>query len=245
MPVSIPNARRVIVPDVGYHIVAFDLAGADAQVVAWDSGSRFLKTFFKGPGQQGKKIHAYNAEAMFGAKADGTEYSKQDRPYKACKIRCHAYNYGAKPRARAREWGSPLSYETQFYNKWFKINPEVLAWQRRILANLQRGLPIRNAFGYIVEFYNDPDQDLKEALAWIGQSTVSIATQRAQLQAERACPWAEQLLNEHDEIVFQIKDEDMERLPELRKAILVTIPYKDPLVIPWSEKASRVSWGDC
>ena len=44
--IRLPNVRRTIIPDPGYTIVDADLAGADAQVVAWEAGDEKLKSAF-------------------------------------------------------------------------------------------------------------------------------------------------------------------------------------------------------
>ena len=36
--IKLPNVRKMFVPDLGYVVFDCDLAGADAQVVAWEAG---------------------------------------------------------------------------------------------------------------------------------------------------------------------------------------------------------------
>ena len=56
-----------------------------------------------------------------------------------------------------------------------------------------------------------------------------------------------QLLSQvHDSLVFQIHKAYRKKLPEINEALnSVTVPYDDPLRIPWGLKVSDKSWGDC
>lgn len=62
MAITLPNIRRLFIPDPGYFIASVDLAGADAQVVAWEAEDEDLKAAFRA----GIPIHQKNAEDMFG-----------------------------------------------------------------------------------------------------------------------------------------------------------------------------------
>jgi len=55
------------------------------------------------------------------------------------------------------------------------------------------------------------------------------------------------LLQVHDSLVMQAKTAWFKKgyRGMLAEALEVSIPYDDPLIIPWGLKASRKSWGDC
>lgn len=63
----LPNVRKLIIPDPGYAIYEADLAGADAQVVAWEAEDDDLKSAFRA----GLDVHSKNAEDMW-----GTEFTR-------------------------------------------------------------------------------------------------------------------------------------------------------------------------
>src|SRR6516225_7674462 len=66
----LPNIRKMFVPDPGKVIVDADLAGADAQVVAWRADDPKLKAAFRA----GKSVHLMNGEDLLGKEftnADG------------------------------------------------------------------------------------------------------------------------------------------------------------------------------
>lgn len=80
---KLPNLRRMFIPDEGMLLFDADLAGADAQVVAWEANDEDLKAKFR----SGEKIHALNAKDMYGAAAgpDG----KKAPYYKNAKMGTH------------------------------------------------------------------------------------------------------------------------------------------------------------
>ena len=64
MSITLPNIRKLFIPDPGYTIFDADLSGADAQVVAWEVNDNDLKQAFR----LGLDIHSHNAEALWGSR---------------------------------------------------------------------------------------------------------------------------------------------------------------------------------
>lgn len=86
--IVLPNVRKFFVPDPGYILWDVDLAGADAQIVAWEADDEPLKQAFRDHAAgRGPKVHCVNAKAIFGAKAgkDG----KTDPYYSRAKSGVH------------------------------------------------------------------------------------------------------------------------------------------------------------
>lgn len=116
------------------------------------------------------------------------------------------------------------------------------------------GRTIANAFGYRRIYFDrvrapkggvNPSM-LREALAWVPQSTVAIVTQRGMLALEADFPFAQMLLQVHDSIVFQIPRSEESALPAIKERLdQIEVPYEDPLRIPWGLKVADTNWGDC
>lgn len=234
----LPNLRRMFVPDKGYLLVDADLKGADAQVVAWDSGDEPLKQLFR----EGKPLHAENAKVMFGELA-GPDGRKQPY-YKECKQGVHATNYGGSPNALVAAMGWPLARARWFQETWFDHHPAIKDWHIRIDYQLQSTRSVCNKFGYRIVYFDRVEGLLPEGLAWIPQSTVAINCNRGLLQVRNKYPWVQMLLQVHDSGIFQIPYHREDKLPEIEETLKVEIPYEDPLVIPWGIKTSRKSWGE-
>jgi len=119
---------------------------------------------------------------------------------------------------------------------------------------------VYNRFGFRRVFFDRIDSVFPEALAWIPQSTVALNTYAGALQLERHY-WPDQLepnwmpkrfpedlegilLQTHDSVNFQFRDHRVPLLQEIKNHLSVTIPYEDPLIIPWDIKRSAKSWGE-
>ena len=251
--VWLPNLRRFIIPDEGMILASADLAGADAQVVAWDSGARLLKEGFR----SGMKIHAFNAINMYG-KAQAGHDGKNEPYYSRCKVLCHAFNYFGQPRGVAGKAGLVVRECEDFQRRWFQMNPEIPRWHKRINTQLLHNQTIKNALGYVITFrarYKPTKVDgmsplLPKALAWIAQGSVAFVTQLAQInlifRPADELPWLDMLLLQvHDELVMQWPIEYNHLRHQILPYINITLPYADPLIIPWALKTSTDSWGEC
>jgi DNA polymerase I-like protein with 3'-5' exonuclease and polymerase domains len=156
-------------------------------------------------------------------------------------------NYGGGAYVLAVTLGITIKEAEEFQRIWFSAHPNILEWHKRINADLQSTRTITNKFGYRRYYFERIDGVLKEALAWIPQSTVGLVINHAWDNVEDNIPWAEVLLQVHDSLCLQIPREKLPCLPELREQMLIEIPYDDPLVIPVGVKAAfdptEPAWG--
>lgn len=247
MSASLPNIRKLFLPDPGYTIYDADLAGADAQVVAWEAEDEDLKDVFR----RGENVHIKNARDMFPDKVRGWSddaIKKAKNPgeiYYCTKRGVHGTNYVGAARALAGILGWTVHEAESFQNRWFGAHPGIRDWHNRIEIGLRTTRKVSNAFGYTRTYFDRIDNLLPQGVAWIPQSTVALVTFEAMLNI-RANPGQTKLRAQvHDSMVFQIKQgyEYLE-LPRLKKLAHIVIPYPDPLVISWGLASSKVSWGD-
>ena len=258
MPLSItlPNVRKLFITDPGYVMFEADLKGADAQVVAWEAEDEDLKEAFR----KGRDIHAHNAEAMWGVeftRLDPHSYAKAQKRQE-CKHTVHGINYGCSPRTTAIQRGWLVREAERFHTRWLSLHPGILNWHTRIKAQLEKDQTITNAFGFRRRFFDRIDNCFTEALAWVPQSTVALNTFHGALQLE-AKFWPDHqadsyypdpedpsgiILQTHDSLNFQFRHNLCPTNVAIREALLVKIPYPDPLWIPWDLKRSTKSWGE-
>lgn len=225
--VGLPNLRKVFVPDEGYLMVDIDLAGADAQVVAWEANDAQLKTAFRNR----EDVHSKNAGVL-----------GVSRPM--AKRWVHGTNYGGSPRTMGISCGITIREAEQLRERWFEAHPGIKEWHERTASALRATGTVWNRFGYRCPFFGRPDENLRAALAWIPQSTVACVTNRAWATLEEM-EGTEPLLQVHDSLVFQVREDEWPDLKaQVHNEIQVVVPYDDPLVIPW-DLAAGPSWGDC
>lgn len=197
--IILPNVRKLFKPDTGYTIVDADLAGADAQVVAWDAGDERMKDAFR----KGLKLHIVNARDMWPEKTrDLSDSDIKKHPtdmYRIIKAGVHATNYGALPPALVERVGMRPKEAEEFQERWFFLHPEIKEWHRKTQRHLEGsqcwncdnlditlgrpcqlcgvtlGMTIKNAFGFRIKYFGRLDRNLlNQALAWKPQSTVAF-----------------------------------------------------------------------
>lgn len=239
---ELPNMRSAIVPSTLEHLLwERDLAGADAQVVAWDSGDETLKQMFR----ERVKIHAETAKEVYGG--DAGPDGKREPYYTLAKKGRHLWHYGGKARTMGMSLGIPQKDAEKLMRRMAGLNPMIPKWHARVAAQLREPKHmITNAFGYRIIFFGRPDDCLTGALAWIGQGTVACVLNRAVVALDAEVPEAVLLMNQHDSAVGEALISDWPRLSPMveERFTRIVVPYAEPLVIPTELKTSAVSWGD-
>jgi DNA polymerase I len=243
---SMPNVRKMFIPDPGMTIFDADLAGADAQVVAYEAGDEDLIRAFR----EGLDVHDKNARDLWGhaytSLAGDRNSGPKSKRRKETKQAVHATNYGGSARALAHVLGWTVREAESFQRRWFGLHPRIKTeFHGRIEHDLSLRRMVTNRFGYRRMYFDRIDSVFPEALAWVPQSTVAEVSFRGAIQLEKLCPWVQMLLQVHDSVVFQVPVERENALDEIRTALAMPIPYDTPLTIQWGLARSRVSWGDC
>lgn len=237
---KMPNMRRPFAADEGMEMAEIDLAGADAQVVAWEANDPLLKQWFR----EKIKIHAVTAKEMFGSIAglDG----KAEPYYTYAKQGRHLTNYRGKPRTLAATLGITVHEAEKFQKRLFGMHPGILTWHERIDNELNTTRSVRNRFGFRKYYFDRLENCVTNATAWNPQSTVAIVVNTALCNVDESpsCRMVQILLQTHDSFNFQypIAQRD-ETLRAVHKLISIPVPFPDPLIIPFT-LAVGPNWGD-
>lgn len=240
--IILPNVRKLLIPDPGYRIYDADLSGADAQVVAWEAEDEDLKAAFRA----GLDVHSKNAEDMWGSAFTQLEGVARRTKRQQNKVAVHLTNYGGTARALAMTQGWTMHESERFQKRWFTIHPKIKKnFHGRIEAQLRQNRTVKNKFGFHIVYFDRIDTVFGEALAWVPQSTVALTTYKGCFQLEAKYPQVETLLQDHDNLVFQIPESKPVPDAEITATLAVPVPYDDPLTIPWGLSSSLESWGDC
>lgn len=254
LTVNWPPVRNTFIPDPGWVIFDIDLAGADAQVVAWEANDEDLKQAFR----EKVKIHVKNGSDMWGKEVMflKDEKGKSEPFYTRIKRGVHLTNYGGMATTLAKKCDMSIREAEKFQERWLhELHPALAEWQERVMFELQTTGITSNKFGYSMPWFDRPSLHLwRQALAWTPQSTVAHVTEEAMIRlAEEAEvnkyfeKYFRFLMNVHDSLVFTIKlGYEPAIIPRLFHLLhSIVIPYEDPLTIPWGVKRGRTSWGEC
>jgi DNA polymerase len=252
-PYQYPNLRSMFVPDPGFTWFDGDLDRADLQVVVWEADDAMLKAALR----LGVDIHLMNAYILQNKTVPDLselvethpKYLDWRRPMKLlrefAKVFCHGTNYGGQPRTMAANTGWPIREVERAQALWFGAHPGIQQWHNRVKSQINKSRFIENRFGYRWYIFDRLDSIVPEAIAWVPQSTVSIVINRIWMQIYEELPEVQVLLQVHDSLCGQFPT----NMPHLQEEVLrrgrITVPYADPLVIPFSVKTSLTSWGDC
>lgn len=237
MDAPLPSIRRLVRPDPDFTLIDADYERADAQFVAWEADEPELKHIF----QTGLDIYVDEARWLYGPNVSLDPRTQRQR----LKSVCHAANYGGKERTLASTAGVTTAKMAEWLRRrWYGRFPGVPKWHKSVERRLRFERRITNVWGFRRIYMEDPDKVLPQALAWLGQSGVAVTINKAMLNV-RAIPDIQLLLQVHDSLVAQTPTSLLsERIPRVKEAMRIIVPYTDPLIIPISIKTSNVSWGD-
>lgn len=243
----LPNVRKLFIPDQDEVIFDCDLAGADAQVVAWEAGDEKLKKAFR----EGLNVHNENGRDIWGEAYNPTARGLSGLTMRnECKRGVHGTNYGATARTLALTLGWKIKTAEEFQARWFYTHPAIKEWQNRVDYQVQTTSVISNAFGYRFQFFDRPDNLLPAALAWGPQSTIARCCARGANALRKYIPFVRLRLQIHDSVVFTAKRDvayNPAALAEIKHVLhqASRVPYKDELIVPWEIAQSSVNWGEC
>jgi DNA polymerase I-like protein with 3'-5' exonuclease and polymerase domains len=238
---SLPNVRKLFIPDPGMAMFDIDLDSADLRIVTWESDCKWMKDHFA----NGRKPYIEVMREYY--RNPSMTKKSHPREYGMFKSLCHGTNYLGTADGIAPRIGL-LVHETERIQKWyFGLAPEIKRWQEDIKKQVSGRRYVQNAFGYRIHFFDRIEGTIfNQAVAWIPQSTVGCLINRAYVNIHNNLPEAEVLLQVHDSLMGQVPIENKEHwLRRIVEESQIVIPYSDPLVIPVGIVSSEKSWGDC
>jgi len=239
------NIRKMFIPDPGHVIIDADLAGADAMVFSWELGEMFGHSRLKEHMKTGVKIHVESNRFIFPTLcgSDG----RAEPYYTEVKSGFFATCYVGGVREISTRLAWPEHRTRLFQDHIFLRFPEIRAYHRKMELQLQQTREVWTKFGYSIHFFGDVRQLLPEAVAWLPQATVANVCMHGALALRRRFDPKQLriLLQVHDSLIFQIPLYALGILHEVRSILnSITVPYKDPLRIPWTFKWHGRNWGE-
>lgn len=237
---TLPNVRKLFIPDPGKTFFDIDLNAADLRVVVWESDEPEMKAMLR----EGADVYTEVGKEFY----KDPSFSKKDpRRNKFFKPFCHGTHYLGTAKGLAERLGISV-HEAEKTQKWyFGKFPGIKRWHEDIKNQVLKRRFVQNAFGYRMYVFDRIEGTIfNQMIAWIPQSTVGCLINRAYVNIGNNLPEVDILLQVHDSLAGQY-DTSREGiiLPRILEESTIVIPYDDPLIIPVGVKKSTKSWGDC
>jgi len=211
-----PWFRVAIVPDEGYILGSVDLKQAEAVLVAYFAKEPDMIQCF----QDKEDIHRFNASNIYGIPAD--QVSKTQR-YTAKRL-VHAFDYMLGDDHAASIAETSIAEARRVKKAYFGRFPRILEWHEEVRNEIQETRTLVNPFGRRRLFLDRlGDELVRKAVAFLPQSTCVDTTNEALLrfdgaiQRDSALGDIKLLLQVHDEIVFEFRLEQQEKIMEVLK----------------------------
>lgn len=239
------NIRRMFIPDPGHMIIDADLAGADARVFAWELGEMSGYSKLKEHMKTGVAIHVESNRHVFPSNCgpDG----RAEPFYTEVKSGFFGTCYAGGVRTLSENLAWPEHRTRDFQAHIFQRFPEIREYHRKVEFRLGQTRTMWTRFGYSIYYHGDVRSLLPEAVAWLPQATVAnICMYGALALRKRFRPELVRiLLQVHDSLILQVPLYALGVLHEVRSILnSITVPYKDPLQIPWNFKWHGRNWGE-
>ena len=237
---KLPNCKEIFIPSSSNWIFFdADYSAIDLHFVIWESDCKFLKDIIRA----GKDVYSVLASHYY-----QREIFKKDEERQIFKAVCHGTNYLGKAPTLAAKAGLAIPSVQRVQNWYFSVAPEIKEWHKKIEWTARTQNYVENIFGarfWVLDF-NDP-MWLNKIVAAIPQSSAAILVNKALTRLERAEKGKniQVLLQVHDSLAGQFRKEDTTAIQRIKSYMELTIPYKDPLIIPADIKTSPISYGNC
>ena len=226
------RAYPMYIADPGYQFSYFDLAQAEAKVVAWLWNVRALKeNFIRAATEEGFDIHRGNAARIF--QTEYSEIPKSDWTEEAGGIkrptrrylgkRCvHGLNYRMQAPKLAEVCQIPIPQAYEAYASYHRVFPEISEGWESTIDTVKKTRQLWTPMGRRMVFMErlDSDEALESVIAFVPQSTIGDKVSSVIYLAEEDPEWpddARMLLNVHDALVALHRPDDGVRVRGIMK----------------------------
>lgn len=213
--------RKAFIAAPGFSLVACDYSQIELRIAAMLSGDEYMTQVFTSGGD----IHAAVAARVFGVDADKVDYEQRRR----AKIINFGMLYGMGVNALQKQLGTDRKEAQAFYNAYFEQFPaitkyledtkefarthgytETMFGRKRFFSNIKSKLPFIRAMAERMAI-NAPIQGTEADLIKLAMKNIADWIVENKLEQD-----VKMVMQVHDEIVFEIKDEKIDQVvPQL------------------------------
>lgn len=235
---STAELRGYMVAREGYTFVSFDYSQIEIRILADASGEKRLIDAFN----SGKDVHIETASEVF--QVDSSQVTEEQR--KAAKAINFGLIYGMTPIGLSMKLGVSIAKANGYIQTYFKRMPAVLRFQQELLQSAQNTGFVELKTGRKIYFpemasNNSSDKNAVERSCKNApmQGTAAEIVKRAMVKADHMIKEndfdAKIVLQVHDELVFEVKTEQLKRfVPKAKESLESALPLSVPLVVDCS-----------
>lgn len=226
--------REIFIPEEGYLFLSADYSQIELRILAHLSEDPSLIKAFK----EGKDIHRATATEIFSLKEE--EVTEEQR--RIAKTVNFGISYGISPFGLSESIKIPYEKAQELIDLYFLRYPMVKKFIENTVAYARKDGYVRTLFGRLrpVADINSSNQFLRQqaeriAVNAVVQGTaadiIKIAMIRIHERIKEESMSARLILQIHDEIVLEARQEEVEKLSEIIKKEMVNFEFKVPLEV--------------
>lgn len=236
------NIRSAYVSRPGYTLVGADYSQIEMRIVAQASNDEALVQYFS----SGMDIHRQVAAKVFNLPLD--QVTSQQREW--CKRIVYGIIYGMGVQALSKSLDITSARGQEFYESFMGSFPKVRQWIAHARGHISGSLTTRTMLGRIRRFqpgtHSDAGKYLRQgvntAIQGSAADIVKLAMVKIETEVYESEISANLLLQIHDELIYEVKDEHVETFKVILKRCMEgAAPHFDvPLTI---NIETGTSWG--
>ena len=226
--------RRAFVPEDGFVLLSSDYSQIELRILAHLSGDEILINTFLAD----EDVHSRVAREVFGVEPDRVTSEMR----RTAKVINFGIIYGISGYGLSKELGVPPREAQDYIDAYFARHKGVKAYIDRTIEEARDTGFVKTLFGrirYIPEI-NNPDANIRQlgerlAMNTPVQGTAADVIKLAMVQIFRklkpAHPLSRLIMQIHDELVFEVKEEELESMEklvtaEMENVIALSVPLK-------------------
>ena len=235
---ELPNCKSLFICEEDETWFDIDLAAADARIVAWVTGCKFLTELF-----EDDDADIYSAVASEYYKRKITKKDKERQIFKAV---IHGSHYLGKAATLAAKAGLLVHDVDRVQKYYFSLCHEIPAYHNWLEKEVFEKRYLRNCWGARGWFLDTKDpMILNKAMAWVGSSPVLVLINKALVRIAKTDPKITLRLQVHDSLAGTFNTSDLTAPARIVENCKIALPFEKPRIIPVQIKTSTRSYGEC
>ncbi len=248
IPIRTPDGRRIrqgFIPEEGMWLLSADYSQIELRILAQISGDERLREAFR----KDEDVHAHTASLLFHCPLDQVTEEMRRR----AKVINFGVIYGMGPYALAEQLGISRKEARAFIDQYFQTYAGVKAWRERCLEQARKEgyvTTLLNRRRYLPELKSDnagvralaERTAINTPIQGTAADLIKVAMIRVFDALEVEGLGTRMLLQVHDELVFEVPDEELEAVqPLVRREMEGVMELEVPLRVDM--KAGR-NWSE-